>query len=179
MEYETGNLFDPSLPDPPDIRLFTANGVLKKNGELVMGAGAAKAAKQLDPRAPAVLGRMLREGDFQYDEDRQAYVFGLLIAPELGLGAFQTKYHYRDKADPNLIALGAKKLGEFARANPDLRIAVNFPGVGLGRLPRKQVEALLEEFLWGVPVEVWSFSKGRFSRRVPVYHLRTRPRTGS
>ena len=178
MIIKTGNLFDPNLPDPPDVRLFTANGVVKRNGELVMGAGAAKAAKQLVPEAPAVLGRRVRE-EGRYLEDQGAYVYGLLIVPKLGLGAFQTKYHYRDKADPNLIALGAKKLGEFARANPGLRIAVNFPGVGLGRLPRKQVEALLDEFLWGVPVEVWSFSKGHFSGRIPVYHLRTRSRTGS
>jgi len=179
MDFKTGNLFDPNLPDPPDIRLFSANGVVKRNGELVMGAGAAKAAKQLVPEAPAVLGRMLRDGEFQYDEGRKAYVYGLLVAPELGVGAFQTKYDYRGKSDPSLIALAAKKLWEFAKANPGLRIAVNYPGVGLGRLPEKQVKALLDEFLWNVPVEIWSFSKGRISGRVPVYHLRTKRRAES
>ena len=61
MIIKTGNLFGPNLPGPPDVRPFTANGAVKRNGELVMGAGAAKAAKQLEPKAPMALGRRVRE----------------------------------------------------------------------------------------------------------------------
>ena len=170
MIIKTGNLFDPNLPDPPDVRLFTANGTIKRNGELVMGAGAAKAAKQLVPEAPAVLGRRVRE-EGRYLEDQGAYVYGLMIETGMGLGAFQTKYHYRGRADLNLIALAAQKLALFASRHPDLRIAVNFPGVGLGRLRRESVMGVLEEFWALLPIEVWKFTSGRPSSRLPVYHL--------
>ncbi len=170
MIIKTGSLFDPNLPDPPDVRLFTANGMVKRNGELVMGAGAAKAAKQLEPKAPAALGRRARE-EGRYLEDRGAYVYGLLIETRMGLGAFQTKYHYRGRADLDLIALAAQKLALFASRHPDLRIAVNFPGVGLGRLRRERVMGVLEEFWALLPIEVWKLTPGRPSSRLPAYHL--------
>ena len=172
MIIKTGNLFDPNLPDPPDVRLFTANGVVKRNGELVMGAGAAKAAKQLVPEAPAVLGRRVRE-EGRYLEDQGAYVFGLLIETGIGLGAFQTKFHYRGRADLNLIALAAHELARFASRHPDLRIAVNFPGVGLGRLNRGQVREVLEEFWALLPIEVWKLTPERPSSRLPRFHVQT------
>jgi len=176
MEHKTGNLFDPELEDAPDLRLFTANGVVKRNGELVMGAGAAKMAKRLDPEAPAAFGRLARE-EGAYDERFGAYVYGLLVDRERGLGAFQTKFHYKGCASIDLIALAAQKLAVFAERNPDLRIAVNYPGVGLGGLQREQVTAVLEEFWWGLPIEVWRFSpSGGFGPGVPVYRLP--PRVG-
>ncbi len=114
--------------------------MVKRNGELVMGAGAAKMAKRLDPEAPAEGGRLARvEG--AYDERYGAYVYGLLVDPERGLGAFQTKFHYKGRASIGLIALAAQKLAVFAGRNPDLRIAVNYPRVGLGGLQRKQAAA--------------------------------------
>ncbi|ADR37737.1 hypothetical protein Ocepr_2289 (plasmid) [Oceanithermus profundus DSM 14977] len=170
MILKSGNLFDPNLKDAPDLRLFTANGVVKRNGELVMGAGAAKMAKQLDPTAPAVFGRLARE-EGAYDERYGAYVYGLLVDRELGLGAFQTKFHYRGRASIDLIALAAQKLAVFTSRNPGLRIGVNFPGVGLGRLDRMSVQAVLEEFWWDLPIEVWRFSPRRLPANAPVYRL--------
>ncbi|WP_287373136.1 hypothetical protein [Oceanithermus sp.] len=170
MVFKTGNLFDPDLPNPPDVRLFAANGVVKRNGELVMDAGAAKAAKLLVPEAPAALGRRVRE-EGRYLEDQGTYVYGLAIETRMGLGAFQTKYHYRGRADLNLIALAAQQLALFASRHPDLRIAVNFPGVGLGQLHRGQVMGILEEFWALLPIEVWKLTPGRPSSRLPVYHL--------
>ena len=174
VKFKIGNLFDPNLPDPPDVHLFTANGVVKRNGELVMGAGAAKAAKQPVPGTPAVLGRRVRE-EGRYLEDQGAYAYGLLIETGMGLGTFQTKYHYRGRADLDLIALAAQKLALFATRHPDLRIAVNFPGVGLGRLSRGRILGVLKEFWSGLPIKVWEFTPGLYGSRppVPVFRIST------
>ncbi len=175
MNFKTGNLFDPDLPDPPDVRIFSANGVLNKKGELVMGAGAALAAKRFDPQSPALLGRMLRDGGFQYSTEHESYAYGLLILRRRGLGAFQTKYHYRGKAHPELISLGAKKLSEFMLANPNLRVAMNYPGIGLGGLSADLVKELLDEYLHGLPLDVWSLPrKTPHDPRGTVYRIRTK-----
>ena len=52
VKFKTGNLFDPDLSDSPDVCLFTANEVIKRNGELVICAGAAKAAKSSSNPGP-------------------------------------------------------------------------------------------------------------------------------
>lgn len=151
MELKKGNLFKDS---DADILLFTSNGVVKRTGELVMGAGAARAAALADPDLPKLLGsailrghRALRPGIYEY---------GLVIVESRGFGAFQTKYHYREPSPLSLVALSARMLAREATANPGTTYAVNFPGVGLGGLNRNDVLSLIQPLWAELPIEVWS-----------------------
>ncbi|RTH06047.1 hypothetical protein CSW47_04095 [Thermus scotoductus] len=65
-------------------------------------------------------------------------------------GAFQTKGHFRDRADLGLVRLGASRLRRFLEARPGLEVHMAFPGIGLGGLDPREVLEALEEALAGV-----------------------------
>jgi hypothetical protein len=135
--------------------LAPGNGVVKANGHLVMGAGAAKALAQTYPYLPRTLGRMAQK------EPRMGggwYIYGLLtiqVAPGLHAGVFQSKGDWKTSADLSLIAYSARKLAEWLRENPDLEAHLAFPGVGLGGLGEEEVLEVLEPILGGFPVVLY------------------------
>jgi uncharacterized phage-like protein YoqJ len=69
------------------------------------------------------------------------------------IGAFQTKVHWQDDADLHLIAHSVKMLKAAAERTPELRIDMNFPGIGNGKLTFDDVAPLLV----GLPgnVHIW------------------------
>ncbi|WP_287373198.1 hypothetical protein [Oceanithermus sp.] len=151
MILRKGDLFRDS---DADVLLVTTNGVLKRNGELVMGAGAARAAARLNPRLPAILGKSIQ---LRYrPEPTGVYRYGVLYSTRLGLGAFQTKLHFKDPSTVELIRFSAEVLAGEARRHPERTFAVNFPGVGLGGLDREEVLGVLEPLWRDLPIEVWS-----------------------
>jgi hypothetical protein len=125
-----------------DLLLVSTNATLNKNGEVVMGRGAAKEAKERFPQLPFDLGMRLRTGGLAGQK------YGVLIsditAHGTRLGAFQVKYHWQDDADLGLISHSAHALR--AIAGDYERIAINFPGIGNGRLERSQVEYFLDKY---------------------------------
>jgi hypothetical protein len=127
MKLCKGDMFV-SVPDEPVF--FTANNVVKNNGELVMGAGAALACKRHHPELPLRFGRMLQG---LFDVDR----YGVLYDPATKRGAFQVKKHYKDDADLDIIWHSAVALIGVTRLIG--RVNVNFPGIGLGNLGRDEV----------------------------------------
>ena len=134
--------------------LATGNGVVRADGHLVMGAGAAKALAQAYPHLPRVFGRMAR------NQPRMGgwHLYGLLIiqvAPGLHAGLFQTKGDWRDPADLSLIAYSAKKLAEWLSNNPGQEVHMAVPGVGLGGLEEGEVLEVLEEYLRDLPVVLY------------------------
>ena len=153
MELKRGDMFAESKAD---LILFTANGVVKRDGSLVMGAGAAKQAARLYPELPALLGRALRQR-FRPGPGG-VYRYHLAYSSKLGAGAFQTKLHYRDPSPLELVRASAEVLAEDARRNPGRRYAVNLPGTGLGGLEAGVVLEVLEELWRDLPIEVWSRS---------------------
>lgn len=138
-----------------DLILFTANSMLKqtpKGPELVMGKGAAKEAKDRFPRLPLFLGQMI----FTYGLQGMSY--GVMVPawhPTWGtfVGAFQTKYDWRDKSDLDLIRFSCHCLTDMLP--PYARIALPFPGVGNGGRKREDVLPLLE----GLPDHVWVYER--------------------
>jgi len=134
--------------------LATGNGVVRADGHLVMGAGAAKALAQAYPYLPRVFGRMAR------NQPRMGgwHLYGLLIiqvAPGLHAGLFQTKGDWRDPADLSLIAYSAKKLAEWLSNNPGQEVHMAFPGVGLGGLEEEEVLEVLDPILRDLPITLY------------------------
>lgn len=130
-----------------DVLLVTTNAMVRKDGALVMGRGAALEATKLWPNLPYHLGRVI------------------IVRPEYGLvvpgpivsgpriGAFQVKHHWREEASPELILYSTLKLKAVATTFPDARFAVNFPGIGNGRLGREVVLPIIEKLPDNV--DVW------------------------
>lgn len=135
-----------------DVVLVTTNAIINKQGRLVMGRGAALEAAT---RYPAL--------SFELAEKIKLYgnkPYGVIVlrpyAHGANLGIFQVKYHFKDNADLFLITNSAKKLGIIAEAFPDMRFAMNYPGIGYGRLKVSDVEPILTSHL---PDNVFVYKK--------------------
>lgn len=130
-----------ALGDPQAVVAAPTNGVVGARG-LVMGAGAAKALAEAEPRLPRLFAEAARrEGTFRGG----VYLYGFVAVEVDGnsYGAFQTKAHFRDRADLGLVHLGASRLRRFLEERPGLEVHMAFPGIGLGGLsPRAVLEAL-------------------------------------
>ncbi len=144
--YCTGNLW----ADPATLLLFAGNSVVDTHDCLVMGAGSAREAKMQCPTLPRQLGRILAQRHLQHG------LYGLLFCKtnvQVGdhwqaklVGAFQTKRHWRDPADPQIIAYSVGRLCGYLEALPGMQhltVAMPFPGIGYGGLAREQVLPLL------------------------------------
>ncbi len=130
--------------------LAPGNGVVRRDGHLVMGAGAAKALAQAYPHLPRVFGRMVRGRAYMGGW----YLYGLLtleVAPGLQAGLFQTKGDWRNPADLGIIRYSATVLAEHLKRNPR-EVHMAFPGVGLGGLEEEEVLGVLEPLLGGFQV---------------------------
>jgi len=136
------------------ILLAPGNGVVRADGHLVMGAGAAKALAQAYPHLPRVFGRMARGTPNMGGW----HLYGLLtiqVAPGLHAGLFQSKGDWKDRADLSVIAYSARKLAEWLRNNPGQEVHMAFPGVGLGGLEEEEVLEVLEPILRDLPVTLY------------------------
>jgi hypothetical protein len=117
----------------------------------MMGAGIARQAKDCFPGLDQAFGKAVALIGPRY---------GLLFPnawPEDKLGAFQTKRHWRDKAEVQLIALAASKLQTWCSLYPACQVHLNMPGVGLGGLPRELVLSILESL--PDTVSVWEHAR--------------------
>lgn len=115
----------------------TTNGVVKHNGELVMGAGIALEAKQKFPELPKRLGTLV-------------HTFGNLpfYLEDIGIISFPTKNHFKENSDIKLIERSAKEIAAFVIIRNDLKsIALPRPGCGNGRLNWQDVKKVLEPIL--------------------------------
>ena len=92
----TGNLWS----FPANVRVITANGSVKKNGECVMGRGCALEASQKHPYIPLILGSLIiQHGNhvhWLYGTDKSEIIF-----------SFPVKHKWNEKADPTLIERSA------------------------------------------------------------------------
>jgi hypothetical protein len=150
MQVVKGNFLSASK----GLLLAPGNGVVRRDGALVMGAGAAKALAQAYPYLPRVFGRMARG----MPNMGGWHLYGLLIvqvAPGLHTGLFQSKEDWKDRADLSVIAYSARKLAEQLKSNPGLEAHLAFPGVGLGGLEEEEVLEVLEPLLGGFQVYLY------------------------
>ena len=120
------------------------NTVVKGNGELVMGAGLAKAMAEMLPRLPGIFGLLFAErpGVFLVQAtNRSAQLYSVV--------SFPTKDDWRAPSDLELIRRSATSLvemKEFSRSQ--MRCYVPKVGCGLGGLDWEfQVKPILMETL--------------------------------
>lgn len=134
-KFAKGNMWD--VWDDADLFLITTNSFIKKNKELTMGRGIAQQAAMRDPQIPLYFGRELTRREMHLK------TYGLLIPPlwpHRKESAFQTKIHWRDKAKINVIGHSIELLTAWATDeytnHPEMKIHLNFPGIGYGGLAR-------------------------------------------
>ena len=150
-----GNLYNKDIITMYDYVGFTANNCLNTKGELVMGKGNALLVKKLYPSLPKLLANQVTK---DYNLIFQDNIFAL-----------QTKYHYRDGGDYDLIKAGIDKLITIANDNNDKLYALPVPGIGNGGLELSKVLMLMTELPSNV--HVWKYPEhfkytGVGSRRV-------------
>jgi len=75
--------------------------------------------------------------------------------PDGKLGIFQVKYHFAAKATVTLISASTIMLRDWAKAHSDIRIDLNFPGIGYGGLSVGAVEPFVK--MLPDNVHVWRF----------------------
>ncbi len=133
-----GDIFD--YIGVADAICVTTNGVVKKNGELVMGAGVAKEFADKFTNMSFILGCKVKEyGNhvFQvgYCHNKTAVL------------SFPTQHHYNAKADLDLIIQSANRLVKWANQRNAKSIIIPSPGTGLGGLDKSVVYEALNEIL--------------------------------
>ena len=144
MELRKGDMFVHAGPEVKGI-FVTTNAFVRRDGALVMGRGAALAAKRRFPGLEYQLGDRVRMSAGHLGR------YGLVWVRRPGvpfvLGAFQVKRAWFDRADLELIEFSARRLAEVARRVRGT-LYLNFPGVGNGQLPREEVWPVLEKLRW-------------------------------
>jgi len=123
-----------------DIICVTTNGVVKSNGELVMGKGIALQAKQRYPKLAYRLGNMVS----LYENKPYLIVYDNIKYDIISL---PTKYHWRDKSDIELIKKSLEYIKTIIPKN--YTIALPRPGCANGGLHweyvKKEIEPILDD----------------------------------
>ena len=128
-----------SLIGVVDAICVTTNGVVKSNGELVMGAGVAKQFANKYQSLPLLLGdKVLSHGN---------HVYFATEIDETAILSFPTKHNYRDKSSLELIKRSAKRLVYWANSTGAKTIVIPSPGTGLGGLSKEVVYSALNDIL--------------------------------
>ena len=155
MKIIKGDIFD--YVGKADAICVTTNGTIKTNGELVMGAGVAKAfynryndefqiarvlAQKLykGPQMPK-LHVVDRKDNICYRCVDGAYNYGTHVV------SFPTKLHFQDKGDLELIKQSAIRMVQLANMYNLKTIVIPSPGTGCGKLSKNVVYNELEKIL--------------------------------
>lgn len=128
------NIFD----EIGDAVCITTNGVIKANGEAVMGAGIAKEA-DLRYYVAAQLGDKLKTNG------NHCYNLGSYDGKTLV--SFPTKHDWRNDSDIDLIKQSCKELVQLADQNGWNAVLLPPVGCGCGKLDFNTVKAMLEQVL--------------------------------
>lgn len=127
-----------------EVAVVTTNGVVRRNGSGVMGAGQALEAKKLFPGIEQKLGiyvgrygnRVFNMGTYGNHER------------EMTIVTFPTKNHYRNGSILSLIAQSAQQLKEMADKFGFTKVYLPAVGCGLGGLDyQRQVRPILMKYL--------------------------------
>lgn len=119
----------------PGVKCVTTNGVIKGNGEAVMGAGIALKASKANPWMPRRLGHLITQ------HGNRTFNLGH------GWVALPTKHHWRQDSDLDLIKTSCQQLVSMADKFGWTDVYLPAPGVGMGNLNWDSVHAILDEIL--------------------------------
>jgi hypothetical protein len=132
-----GNPFD--ILNDGDVICVTTNGVTKKDGKAVMGAGIAKFFRDTF-KVDSILGEYLKlYGNRSFKLGRHEYK-----GKNIELATFPTKHSWRDNSDINLISKSSIQIKEMADKNEWKRIYIPIPGCSNGGLKWSNVKNSLE-----------------------------------
>lgn len=121
-----------------DIILVTTNAFVKRNGELVMGRGAARELKERVPEISKVFGSWINN----HCADTKKY--GIMFYKSYG--AFQVKYNWWESANLSLINYSTNMLIEILNLSTIMKtVSMNFPGVGNGKLAYEDVYPIVNK----------------------------------
>ena len=133
MRCVKGNLWDFHLVGPVCI---TTNGIIKKNGELVMGAGIALQAKQRFPEVPRKLADAVK-----------IYGNRTMYLTQERMFSFPTKHDWRDPSDIDLIAESALQLIGLTNGCKFSSVFLPKPGCANGQLSWSKVNVVIGAIL--------------------------------
>ena len=121
------------------IRVVTGNSFLRKDGALVMGRGAANQLCVQVPGINLLFGKEIKRICGHLGK------YGLIMLNyPYDYGIFQVKYHFKDKADLNLISYSVEKLRSWCWVYQSINIHMNYPGIGNGRLSAEEVKPIID-----------------------------------
>jgi hypothetical protein len=117
------------------VLLIPTNGMLKRDGSLVMGAGLALDCANRYPWVSAMLGRLVRSGG------NKVFYLGE------GLVSFPTKEHWREPSTPARLAASAVQFAGLWQVYRWQQIALPEVGCGLGGMKWPEAENSLRPLL--------------------------------
>lgn len=132
MKIRNGDMFQESRDN---FILITTNRIIKRDGKLVMGAGAAKQARDSMEGIDKFFGDMITSHP-------HPDTYGIILGNRFG--AFQVKHHFKDEANLDLIRNSLQTLKVLSNSMPLKTFSVNFPGIGNGKLSYEDVIAVIE-----------------------------------
>ena len=119
--------------------VITTNGIVKRNGEAVMGAGIALEMAKKYPLFPKVFGDKLKK------DGNHVSMFFVPQVKGRKVITFPVKNHFKEKASLELIEQSCKEIVILADKFELTQIALPRPGCGVGGLKWKDVEPILEK----------------------------------
>ena len=129
------NILSKKVLKTADAVCFTSNGVIKKDGKLVMGAGVAKQFRDTFADLDQQAGTAVKT----YGNICQVVKQTFYLGNPLNIVAFPTKYNWRDKSDINLIETSAIQLIDMTNKYGWKDVYLPFPGISCGGLDKEFV----------------------------------------
>lgn len=157
MILERGNMWD--VFGQTDLFLITTNPIMRSDGAIVMGRGIAKQAKDRFPELPYKFAERYHDA---VEEQQLADIMMPTFVGFIGkfdgqlVGWFMTKRHWRDSSQIDVIVNSTRELTRLVKgALPPMRVDLNFPGIGNGKLKREDVLPIIEQLPDNV--HVWEY----------------------
>lgn len=122
-----------------DFICITTNGMVKNNGEAVMGRGIAAQFKTKYPFGPAILGAKINKNGNIYQP--------IMWNDQVTFMSFPVKHHWAEKADFDLIVKSTLALREHALKEKNKKFLLPRPGCGNGSLNWNDVKQKIEDLL--------------------------------
>lgn len=135
MQLVSGKV-DYTVREPSIVLMFTANACIKRNGELVMGAGNAKALSKAVPGISKAFGDAVGQSPRRHchmvTHDAQLFM------------SFRTKENWMNPSNEQLLMQSALELQAWAIRNPGLTFCLPAPGINHGGMDWNTVYGIIQ-----------------------------------